>query len=287
MSHALRSFVIPVPINNIDNYIRAANATPFLTEEEEKELANRWFYEQDVTAAKQLVLSHLRAVIKIARGFSGYGLNFADLIQEGNIGLMKAVKRFDPTMGVRLISFAIHWIKAEMHSFIIKNWRIVKIATTKAQRKLFFNLRSLKNRFNWCNEDEVNMISEELNVKPAIVREMELRLAAQDHPFEGPAEIDAQHDSALFIPAEFLHAQEADPALLLEQEQKEALLQEKLIPALKTLNSREQEIVHSRWLGEGKTTFKTLADKFSVSIERIRQIEENAFRKLRDALIEH
>ena len=285
MTTLLQRSFIPIPINSIENYIHSVNAIPMLTQDEEIDLSNRWFYQQDTEAARQLVLPHLRFVVKIARGFLGYGLNFADLIQEGNLGLMKAVKRFDPTVGVRLVSFAIHWIKAEIHAFVIKNWRIVKIATTKAQRKLFFNLRSMKKGLHWCSEDDVQMIAQELNVKPETVREMELRLVAQDHSFDVTSDAEDEGSHFTPIPAEFLHADNADPSAIIEREQYEHVVHEKLGDMLETLNPREQEIIRSRWMTDIKSTFKELAAKLGVSIERVRQIEEAALLKLRAGLI--
>jgi len=285
MNHALQPLAINVPISSLDNYISAVNIVPLLTDAEENQLSERWFYEQDIVAARQLVLSHLRFVVKVARGFLGYGLSFADLIQEGNIGLMKAVKRFDPTVGVRLVSFAIHWIKAEIHAFVLKNWRIVRIATTKAQRKLFFNLRSIKNHLNWFSNEDVTLIAEELKVKPETVREMELRLVAQDYSFDAPAD-DNDDDVKKAFPSEYLQLDESDPSLLIEREQNEGIIQNKLTPALEMLNVREQEIIKSRWMVEIKATFKELAEKFGVSIERVRQIEAAALLKLRAALSE-
>jgi RNA polymerase sigma-32 factor len=284
-TQALQRSFITIPINSIENYVHSVNAVPMLTAEEETDLSNRWFYQQDTDAARQLVMSHLRFVVKIARGFMGYGLNFSDLIQEGNIGLMKAVKRFDPTIGVRLVSFAIHWIKAEIHAFVIKNWRIVKIATTKAQRKLFFNLRSMKKKLQWFTNDDVQMIAEELKVKPETVREMEMRLVAQDHSFDTPSEGDEEDKHALpIVPSEFLHAEDADPASIMERHQRESILN-KIEPALDDLNAREKEIIRTRWMnGDIKVTFKELAEKFGISIERVRQIEEAALLKLRAQL---
>lgn len=277
---------LPTPISSIDNYIHAVNAIPMLSAEKEQQLALQWVSSQDTSAARELVLAHLRFVVKIARGFLGYGLSFADLIQEGNIGLMKAVKRFDPQVGVRLVSFAIHWIKAEIHAFVIKNWRIVKVATTKAQRKLFFNLRSLKKSLSWLSSDEVEHIANELDVKPQTVREMELRMVAQDPSFDMSAE-DDENGSEFFtpIPADYLQAEQADPEFILERDQRDRLVSSQLIPALANLNPREREIIQLRWMQQGeKVPFKELAKKYGISIERVRQIEAAAMMKLRAVL---
>lgn len=269
------------PGQSLEAYIHFANQVPMLEETEEKQLAERLHKHRDLDAAQRLIMSHLRFVIKIARGFSGYGLQMADLIQEGNIGLMKAVKRFDPNVGVRLVSFAVHWVKAEMHEYIIKNWRIVKIATTKAQRKLFFNLRNSKKRLGWFSQEEVNDVAEALNVKPQEVLEMEKRLNAHDFAFDAPSESD--NDDA-FAPAKFLTGPEIDPEHAVAdanwEDQQNALLYD----ALAQLDARSQDIVKQRWLREKKATLHELAAKHHVSAERVRQIEAQAMQMLKGKL---
>jgi len=228
-------------------------------------------------------MSHMRFVVHIARSYQGYGLPLGDLIQEGNVGLMKAVKRFDPTMGVRLVSFAVHWIKAEMHEFILKNWRIVKVATTKAQRKLFFNLRSQKKGLGWMNNDEVNAIAEDLGVDAATVRQMEGRMAATDMAFDAPS--DADDDAAVMAPSMFLEDHSADPALMLEHQNYEENTNQQLADAMSELDERARDILAQRWLVEEKATLHELAAKYEVSAERIRQIEKNAMKKLKNAIM--
>jgi RNA polymerase sigma-32 factor len=272
-----------VPGGNLDAYIQAVGRIPVLTVEEEKQLAERLHYEEDVEAARHLVLSHLRFVVHIARSYSGYGLAQADLIQEGNVGLMKAVKRFNPEYGVRLVSFAVHWIKAEIHEFILRNWRIVKVATTKAQRKLFFNLRSQKKRLAWMNEAEVGAVAADLGVEPRVVREMEGRLASQDTAFDGPQNDD--DDNAYQAPAYFLHDHRSDPARQLEQADWSEDSSHRLMEALQNLDERSQDILRERWLSEGKMTLHELADKYGVSAERIRQLEKNAMKKIRNQMV--
>ena len=272
-----------VPGANLDAYIQAVGRIPVLTVEEERQLAERLHYEEDVEAARQLVLSHLRFVVHIARSYSGYGLAQADLIQEGNVGLMKAVKRFNPEYGVRLVSFAVHWIKAEIHEFILRNWRIVKVGTTKAQRKLFFNLRSQKKRLAWMNEAEVGAVAADLGVEPRVVREMEGRLASQDTAFDGPQDDD--DDNAYQAPAYFLHDQRSDPARQLEQADWSEDSNHRLMEALQNLDERSQDILRERWLSEGKATLHELADKYGVSAERIRQLEKNAMKKIRNQMV--
>lgn len=266
-------------IGNIDAYINAAYQLPMLTVEEETDLAVRLRTENDLEAARKLVMSHVRFVIRIARGYTGYGLALADLIQEGTVGLMKAVRRFDPGMGVRLVSFAVHWIRAEIHEFILRNWRIVKIATTKAQRKLFFNLRSSKKRLGWFTNDEVEEVARELGVKPKTVLEMEARLSNQDVAFDAP--VNAEEDEIAIAPSTYLPDMSMEPAALLEKEDSDSNDRERLFEALDGLDQRSREIVQSRWLCEKKSTLHELADRFGVSAERIRQIEKNAMKKLR------
>jgi RNA polymerase sigma-32 factor len=254
-----------------------------LTAEEEKALARRLRDFNDLDAARQLVMSHLRFVAHVARGYEGYGLAHADLIQEGNIGLMKAVKRFDPEMNVRLVSFAVHWIRAEIHEFILRNWRIVKVATTKAQRKLFFNLRSAKQRLGWFSREEVAAVAKDLGVKPETVVEMEARMSGYDAPLEGDADQDDEHSSYV-APIAYLTDMRADPAAELEADEWEAHHSDKLYQALESLDERSRDIVARRWLAESKSTLHELADQYHVSAERIRQLENNAIKKLKAAL---
>ena len=279
-----QSLAIPLPTGSLDQYIRAAFAIPVLSAEEERALALRLHSENDIEAARRLVMSHLRFVVRVARGYSGYGLALGDLIQEGNIGLMKAVKRFDPDAGVRLVSYAVHWVRAEMHEFILRNWRIVKVATTKAQRKLFFNLRSKKQRLGWLNQDEVNGIAEDLGVKPEVVLEMESRLSGQDIGFDLSA-ADDDEDSRCFAPAAYLTDESNDPALTVEQQEWSATNSSGLIDALTTLDERSRIILEERWLTDEKSTLHELAARFGVSAERIRQLEKNAIGKLKKTML--
>jgi RNA polymerase sigma-32 factor len=269
------------PIGNLDAYTSLVHTIPVLTAEEEYDLATRLQNDGDLEAAQRLVMSHLRFVARIAKGYSGYGLPVADLIQEGNIGLMKAVKRFNPDKGVRLVSFAVHWIRAEIHEYVIRNWRIVKIATTKAQRKLFFNLRSAKQRLGWLNQEEVEAVAEDLGVTPANVMEMERRLAQPDTSFDLPA--DSDDEETHFSPVAYLAAPDnSDPSQQLEQDNFSDYQQQKLANALSTLDERSRDIISQRWLNdEDKATLHTLADQYQVSAERIRQIENNAMKKLK------
>jgi RNA polymerase sigma-32 factor len=272
------------PISSIEAYTAAVNRMPMLSAEHERELALRLVEENDLDAARRLVISHLRFVVHIARGYSGYGLPQADLIQEGNIGLMKAVKRFDPTMNVRLVSFAVHWIRAEIHEFILRNWRIVKVATTKAQRKLFFNLRSSKKRLGWFSKDEVDTVAKELGVTSADVLEMESRLTGHDMAFDGDVDGDDSDDGPP-APATYLQDMRFDPARQLEENDWEEYNTGRLTEALASLDPRSRDIVQARWLSEdGKITLQDLADKYHVSAERIRQLEKNAMKKLKDVL---
>ena len=268
---------IPQPIGSLEAYIGAVNLVPMLTLEEEQSLANRFREDGDVEAARRLVMSHLRFVVRVARGYSGYGLAQGDLIQEGNIGLMKAVKRFDPTVGVRLVSFAVHWVRAEMHEFILRNWRIVKVATTKSQRKLFFNLRSSKKRLGWMNNEEINAIASDLNVDPKDVLLMEERLSAHDPSFD----INPADDDEHVAPAAYFADSTFEPSQQLEALETETDGREQLLKALDKLDERSRDIVTRRWLLEPKETLQTLAAKYSVSAERIRQIEKSAFACLR------
>ncbi|MTC39397.1 RNA polymerase sigma factor RpoH [Providencia alcalifaciens] len=274
-----------VPQGSIEAYMRAANAYPMLTAEEEKELAERLHYDGDLEAAKQLILSHLRFVIHIARSYAGYGLPQADLIQEGNIGLMKAVRRFNPEVGVRLVSFAVHWIKAEIHEYVLRNWRIVKVATTKSQRKLFFNLRKNKKRLGWFNQDEVNMVAQELGVSTKDVLEMESRMAAQDMAFDMSDDDDSGDFGGLVAPVLYLQDKASDFANTIEDDNWESHATDRLADALASLDERSQDIIRARWLDDdNKTTLQELADKYGVSAERVRQLEKNAMKKLRLAM---
>ncbi len=269
---------LPAPTGDLNGYIQAVNNLPVLDFDEEQELGRRLRDEQDVQAAQELVLSQLRFVVHIARGYTGYGLPMADLIQEGNIGLMKAVKRFDPDVGVRLISFAVHWIRAEIHEYVIRNWRMVKVASTKAQRKLFFKLRSQKNRLGWFNREEVEAVANDLGVKPETVVEMEGRLAGQDTSFDAPVDGD---DEEPFAPAGWLSAPDSDPATWIEEADTAGYEHEGLARALHTLDERSRDILQARWLSESRLTLQELADRYGVSAERIRQLENNAIRRLR------
>jgi len=271
---------LPVPSERLDSYLRDIYRIPVLSAERERELAIRLRDNDDLEAARELVVSHLRFVVKIARGYSGYGLPLADLIQEGGIGLMKAVRRFDPTVGVRLVSFAVHWVKAEIHEFILRNWRIVKVATTKAQRKLFFNLRSSKKRLGWFSRDEVESVAEDLGVSPETVLEMESRLSGQDVSFD-PA-VTGADDEVNLTPSTYISAPgNADPALALEQSDWERQNSGHLHHSLAQLDERSRIILEQRWLSDQKATLHTLADRFGVSAERIRQLEKNAINKLK------
>ena len=279
MTTSLQPAYALVPGANLEAYVNTVNSIPLLTPEQERELAESLYYEQDLGAARQMVLAHLRFVVHIARSYSGYGLAQADLIQEGNVGLMKAVKRFNPEMGVRLVSFAVHWIKAEIHEFILRNWRIVKVATTKAQRKLFFNLRSQKKRLAWLNNDEVHRVAESLGVEPREVREMESRLTGHDMAFDPAAEAD--DDSAFQSPANYLEDHRYDPARQLEDADWTDNFTSNLHEALEVLDDRSRDILYQRWLAEEKATLHDLAQKYNVSAERIRQLEKSAMNKLK------
>jgi len=281
MSTALIASKLPIPsaIGSVDAYVNAVHQIPVLTLDEEQALARRYGGDNDLDAAKHLVMSHLRFVVHVARGYNGYGLQLADLIQEGNIGLMKAVKRFDPDMGVRLVSFAVHWIRAEMHEFILRNWRIVKIATTKAQRKLFFNLRKSKKRLGWMNAKEVQTIAKDLGVPVADVLEMESRLSGHDMAFDAPTDAD---DDAKPAPVAYLIDHAADPYHTVENESQEESDLDALKQGLAKLDARSRDIIQRRWLrDDNKATLQELADEYSVSAERIRQIEVNAMKKMR------
>jgi len=268
------------PGRDIDSYMSAISAFPVLSAEQEKELAEQFYHEGDLEAARQLVLCHLRFVVHLARSYQGYGLPQADLIQEGNVGLMKAVKRFDPNVGVRLVSFAVHWIKAEMHEYILRNWRIVKVATTKAQRKLFFNLRRSKKRLAWLSQDETKAIATELGVPEAEVTRMEGRMSASDMAFD----LDQDDDDQPSAPVHFLASDNSDPADIVAEADAQADSMQQLTTAFGELDDRSRDIVQRRWLAEQKATLHELAGEYGVSAERIRQLEKNAMKKLKKAI---
>ena len=276
-----RDLILAGPLGSLDAYIQAVGSVPSLTEEEERELATRLREDGDLDAARQLVLAHLRFVVHIASGYQGYGLPMADLIQEGNVGLMKAVKRFDPSVGVRLVTFAVHWIRAEMHEFILRNWRLVKVATTKAQRKLFFNLRKLKKRLGWMSPDEQEAVADYLGVKREEVAEMEMRLAGHDISFDPP---DSSGDDDTYSPSQYLPSPDTDPAVELEEADAMERASEQLAEALEGLDARSRDIITARRLTEKKTTLQELAGRYGVSAERIRQIENIALKQLRSAI---
>mgnify|MGYP002778625519 CR=1 FL=1 len=279
-------FALAGPVGSFDAYVDRVTRIPVLSREDEQALAQRLRDHGDVEAARALVLSHLRFVVHIARGYAGYGLPMGDLVQEGNIGLMKAVKRFDPDMGVRLVSFAVYWIRAEIHEYVLRNWRLVKVATTKAQRKLFFNLRRMKKGLGWLSADETAAVAKDLGVTTAEVTEMEQRLAARDVAFD-PVAIEGGEDEESYSPATYLPAPDADPAIQAENEEWDVDSHERLTQALELLDPRSRDIVASRWMGDSeKATLHDLAEKYGVSAERIRQLEANAIKKLRGAMVE-
>jgi RNA polymerase sigma-32 factor len=274
-----QDLVLTGPVGSLEAYMQAVRDIPVLSAEEERALAVRYREQDDLDAARLLVMHHLRFVVHVARGYLGYGLPLGDLIQEGNIGLMKAVKRFDPAVGVRLVSFAVHWIKADMHEYILKNWRIVKVATTKAQRKLFFNLRKSKKRLGWMNHAEVQAVAKDLGVSPEDVLEMESRLAGQDVGFDLTAESEDE-DSNAVAPVTYLADPDVDPARAIERDDYETRNEARLEQAIARLDDRSRHIVQRRWLDESKATLQELADHYQVSAERIRQLENNAIKKL-------
>ena len=276
-----RDLMLAGPVGSLDTYIQAANAVPVLSAQEEQALARRFREDKDLGAARELVISQLRFVVHIARGYLGYGLPLGDLIQEGNVGLMKAVKRFDPDVGVRLVSFAVHWIRAEIHEYVLRNWRLVKIATTKAQRKLFFNLRKSKKHLGWLSRSETEAVAKDLGVTTTEVTAMEQRLSNYDVAFD-PAPGADEEDA--FSPAHYLESSEADPATLVESYDTENYDNAQLAEALTELDDRSRDILASRWLAEEKATLQTLADRYGVSAERIRQLESQAMGKLRASL---
>lgn len=280
MTFQTQSMALTVPqgSSSLEAYIHSVTSISMLDAEAEYELAKRLQETGDLQAAKQLIMSHLRFVVHVAKGYSGYGLPQADLIQEGNIGLMKAVKRFDPDVGVRLVSFAVHWIKAEIHEYVLKNWRIVKVATTKAQRKLFFNIRKAKKRLGWFSDEEVTMVAQNLGVSKADVTEMESRMAAQDPAFDLTNDNDDEQD---FAPVHYLEDHSSDLAENIENDNWESNAQGRLLSAIKTLDERSQHILRARWLDDDKTTLQELAETYQVSAERIRQLEKNAMNKLK------
>ena len=286
MTNALvrKGQMMPVPVGNLESYIHAIHSIPVLNADDEKQLAERLKFQDDLEAARQLILHNLRFVVKVARGYNGYGLPLGDLVQEGNVGLMKAVKRFDPDMNVRLISFAVHWIRAEIHEYILRNWKIVKVATTKAQRKLFFNLRSSKQRLAWLSNEEAKAMADDLGVTTAEVYEMEKRLSANDVTFDLSPEQD--DEEAVFSPSQYLAAESADPAERLEAEEWDSYTRNRFQMALSGLDARSKDILAQRWLAEDKATLQDLADKYKVSAERIRQLENAAVTKLKAAVLE-
>src|SRR5882757_3779943 len=271
-------FGIAGPLGSFDAYIERVGRVPVLSREEEQRLARRFRDEDDLDAARQLVLSHLRFVVHIARGYNGYGLPISDLVQEGNVGLMKAVKRFDPTVGVRLVSFAVHWIRAEIHEYVLRNWRLVKVATTKSQRKLFFNLRKMKKNLAWLSEAETVAVARDLGVDVADVREMEQRLSARDMSFDPTPESDEEE---AYSPALYLPASNADPAVEVERAEWEEDSTERLSVALERLDERSRSILKRRWMTDDKATLHELADEYGISAERVRQVESNAINKLK------
>ncbi|WP_426359171.1 RNA polymerase sigma factor RpoH [Pseudocolwellia sp. HL-MZ19] len=285
MSNSIQTTALTVPQSgSIESYMQSAYSIPMLTAEREKELATRLYNNNDLQAAQDLIMSHLRFVIHIAKGYAGYGLAQADLVQEGNVGLMKAVKRFNPEVGVRLVSFAVHWIKAEIHEFVLRNWRIVKVATTKAQRKLFFNLRKNKKRLGWFSNAEVSNVAETLGVTKKDVLEMESRMSNQDQAFELSTDDDDNASASSFSPAQYLEDKASDLADSVEEKDWSNHANKRLSNALVCLDDRSQHIIRTRWLSEDKTTLQDLADKYQISAERVRQLEKNALNKLKTSM---
>ena len=278
---ALQEMESLTPGGDLQAYINSVHSIGILTSEEEKKLAEDLYYRNDLDAARKLVLAHLRFVIYIAKTYSGYGLAEADLIQEGNVGLMKAIRKFNPEMGVRLVSFAVHWVKAEIHEYVLKNWKIVKIATTKAQRKLFFNLRSKKKGLGWLTEEEVKAMAEDLGVKPSEVREMEKRLSGIDMPFDPLS--DSDDDEASFAPSQYLEDSDADPSVIFEKDNLNENNSLQLYEAINQLDDRSRDILQDRWLADEKLTLHELAEKYHISAERVRQIEKNAMKKIKQS----
>lgn len=284
LNPSIQTLDLRFPVTSIESYISYVNQIPMLSPEEEHALATQLQASNDLAAAKRLILSHLRFVVRVARGYMGYGLPLADLVQEGNIGLMKAVKRFNPNVGVRMVTFAMHWIKAEIHEYILRNWRIVKIATTKAQRKLFFNLRNLKKHLGWMSNTEVREVAKDLGVKPETVREMEMRLTASDMSFDGDK--DGEEDTYHIAPAALLEDHRYNPAEQFETHHWSTQSNNAIYKALDQLDERSQDIIRARWLDDNKLTLQDLAEKYQISAERVRQIEKNAMVKLRSAFNE-
>ena len=276
--------VLAGPVGSLDAYVERVSRIPVLSREEEYAYANRFREDGDLEAARMLVLSHLRFVVHIARGYTGYGLPLGDLIQEGNVGLMKAVKRFDPAVGVRLVSFAVHWIRAEIHEYVLRNWRLVKVATTKAQRKLFFNLRRFKKHLGWLSDAETRSVARDLGVSPQEVTEMEKRLSSRDLSFDPAPGADDEEES--FTPAAYLPHPDADPSVVVEQEQWDEDSSDRVARALETLDDRSRDILRSRWMTDQKATLHELAEQYGVSAERIRQIEANAIKKIRNLVMD-
>jgi RNA polymerase sigma-32 factor len=276
-----RDLALAGPVGSLDAYIQAVGSIPVLSKDDEQTLSRRYRDEADLEAARDLVMAHLRFVVHIAKGYRGYGLPLNDLIQEGNVGLMKAVKRFDPDYGVRLVSFAVHWIRAEIHEYVLRNWRIVKVATTKAQRKLFFNLRKNKKSLAWLSNDETNAVADDLGVSPEEVTEMERRLSSHDAVFDPGPDAD---DEQMFTPAAYLPSPDSDPAVLMEDMDWHDDATSRMSEALTNLDDRSRRILETRWLADEKQTLHELADEYGVSAERIRQIENNAIKKLRVAM---
>ncbi len=276
------ALVFAGPVGSLDAYIDRVSQIPVLSKEDEVALATRFRAEGDLDAARQLVLSHLRFVVHIARGYLGYGLPMGDLVQEGNVGLMKAVKRFDPAVGVRLVSFAVHWIRAEIHEYVLRNWRLVKVATTKSQRKLFFNLRRMKKNLTWLSEEETKAVARDLGVEVSDVREMEQRLSARDMSFDPTPESDEEDT---YSPAMYLPASHADPAIEVEREEWDEDSSDRLSVALEKLDERSRNILKRRWMTDDKATLHELADEYGISAERVRQVETNAISKLKGLMV--
>ena len=274
------------PGKDIESYLSSIHAIPILTKEQEQELALKLYEEDDLDAARQLVIHHLRFVVHIARSYQGYGLPLGDIIQEGNVGLMKAVDKYDPHRGVKLVSFAVHWIKAEIHEYILKNWRLVKIATTKAQRKLFFNLRSKKKSLDWLTKEEAEKIANDLNVEVKDVLHMENRLSSNDSSFDAPAPTGSDDDE-IMSPSQYLEDKTYDPEIIVANEQADQVNKNDLLEALKILDDRSKDILQRRYLGDQKATLHDLADEYQVSAERIRQIESSALKKLKSVMVDH
>jgi RNA polymerase sigma-32 factor len=285
MNQSMQLMAMPQTSGSIEAYTQSAYSIPMLSAEEERDLATRLYNENDLEAAQKLIMSHLRFVIHVAKGYAGYGLPQADLVQEGNVGLMKAVKRFNPEVGVRLVSFAVHWIKAEIHEFVLRNWRIVKVATTKAQRKLFFNLRKNKKRLGWFSKEEVNSVAETLGVSTKDVVEMESRMSSYDQAFELSTDEDDNASAGNFSPALYLEDKQSDLAVEVEESNWESHTNNRLSTALITLDERSQDIIKTRWLTDEKSTLQDLANKYQISAERVRQLEKNALGKLKNTMV--